>query len=84
MQSREDNQQAIYIDYYYYNHYYHYPTTSYQKNSQSNEPVSEGQLFTNEPKTPVKKTFVSESSIPDHDSKGLPSVSPLVKKYKAG
>jgi hypothetical protein len=84
VQSREDNQQAIYLDYYYYNHYYQYSTPSFEKKTESTEPFSESSLVTNEPKTPVKKSFVSESSIPDRDSKGLPSVSPLVKKYKAG
>jgi hypothetical protein len=84
VQSREDNQQIIYLDYYYYNHYYHYPAPTYEKKTNSAETASDSQLYYAEPKTPVKKSFVSESSIASKENKGLPSVSPLVKRYKDG
>jgi hypothetical protein len=58
VQSREDNQQIIYLDYYYYNHYYHYSTPDYEKKTNSASTTSDRQLYT-EPTTPIKKSFVS-------------------------
>lgn len=75
VQSREDNQQALYLDYYYYNHYYNYQP-AYAPKSDTHSAII--------PPTTPKKSFSSQSDIvKEKENSGLPSVSPLLKKYKA-
>ena len=80
VQSREDNQQVVYMDYYYYNQYYHYQPQSYPGESGQKD-VGSDRDGQNEQKSPVKKTSESLTSIEGKENRGLPSVSPLLKKY---